>query len=180
VCPHFYSSRGARTKTLNPDMWTSDITDGTPRAIDASHLARSPCAPISAACVALACSRSFPSNVQVMMTMARAKVWAYCPLFDWTGMPPVGWPGRRLPVEWMGLIKCRGGTSPVSRADRRRVFSTINVEIAWPRGLTSGSARWLTSRTIGHVAASGLRLSGERKRSRQSPDRCLRRTPVRP
>jgi hypothetical protein len=141
---------------------------------------QSPCAPISATCVALACSRSFPGNVQVMMTMARAAVWAYCPLSDWTGTPPVGWPGHRLPAEWTGHIKCRGGTSPVSRADRRRVFSVINVEIAWPRGLMSGSARWLTSRAIGHVATSGLRLSGERKRTGQSPDKCLRRTPVRP
>jgi hypothetical protein len=38
--------------------------------------------------------------------------------------------------------------------DRRRVSSTINVEAAWPRGLTSGSARWLTSRTVGHVGSS--------------------------
>ena len=141
---------------------------------------QSPCSPISATCVALACGRSFPGNVQVMMTMARVAVWAYCPLSDWTGTPPVGWPGRRLPAEWTWLIKCRSGTSLVSRADRRRVFSTINVEIAWPRGLTSGSARWLTSRAIGHVAASGLRLSGEQRRSKQCPDKCLRRTPVHP
>jgi hypothetical protein len=54
------------------------------------------------------------------------------------------------------------------------------VGVAWPRGLTSGSARWLTSRAIGHVVASGPRLSGERKRTGQSPDKCLRRTSVRP
>jgi hypothetical protein len=62
------------------------------------------------------------------------------------------------------------GTSPVSGIDRRRVFSAINAEAARPRGLKSGSARWLTSRAIGHVAASGLRLSRERKRIGQSPD----------
>jgi hypothetical protein len=97
------------------------------------------------------------------MTIARVAVWAYCPLSDWTCTPLVGWSGRRLPSEWTGHIKCGDGTSPVSRADRRHVFSAINVEIAWPRGLTSGSACWLTSRAIGHVAASGPRLSGERK-----------------
>jgi hypothetical protein len=46
--------------------------------------------------------------------------------------------------------------------DRRRVLSAINAETVQPRGLTSGSARWLTSRATSHVAASGLRLSGER------------------
>jgi hypothetical protein len=78
-----------------------------------------------------------------------------------------------LLVEWTGLIKCRGGTSPV----RRRVLSTINVEDARPRSLTSSSAHWLTSRAVGHAAASGLRLSGERKRTRYGPDTCRPRTP---
>jgi hypothetical protein len=40
---------------------------------------------------------------------------------------------------------------------------------AWhdPRHIdpTSGSARWLTSRAEGHVAASGLRLGGELRRT---------------
>jgi hypothetical protein len=53
--------------------------------------------------------------------------------------------------------------------DRRRVSSAINVEAARPRGLTSGSACWLTSRTVGYMAASGLRLSGEWERSRYGP-----------
>jgi hypothetical protein len=47
---------------------------------------------------------------------------------------------HRLPVEWTGLIKCRGGTSPTSGMDRRRVLFAINAEVARPRGLTSGSA----------------------------------------
>jgi hypothetical protein len=51
-----------------------------------------------------------------------------------------------------------------------RGLSAINAEAAWPRGLTSGSARWLTSRAVGHVAASGLRLSGEQKRTWHGPD----------
>jgi hypothetical protein len=111
---------------------------------------------------------------------ARVAVRVYRPLSDWTGTPPVGWSGRCLPAEWTGHIKCRDSTSPVSRADRRRVLSVINVEVAWPRGLTSGSAHWLTSRAIGHVAASGPRLSEEQKHTGQSPDKCLRWTPVRP
>jgi hypothetical protein len=61
------------------------------------------------------------------------------------------------------------GTSPVSRVDRPRVLSVINAESARSRGLTSGSARWLMSRAMSHVAASGLRLSGERMR-RVKPD----------
>jgi hypothetical protein len=38
--------------------------------------------------------------------------------------------------------------------NRRRALSAINAEVAWPGGLTSGSARWLTSRAACHVAAS--------------------------
>jgi hypothetical protein len=64
--------------------------------------------------------------------------------------------------------------------DRRRASSTINAEVVRPRGLTSGSARWLTSRAVGHVAASGLRLSGEWERSRYGPNTCQHRTPAWP
>jgi hypothetical protein len=78
---------------------------------------------------------------------------------------PVEWTGRRLTVEWAGLIKCRGGTS----LDRQRALSAINAGVAYPGGLTSGTARWLTSRAVGHVAATGLRLGGERKRMRTGP-----------
>jgi hypothetical protein len=84
---------------------------------------------------------------------------------------------HRLPVEWTGLIKCQGGTSPASGFDRRHALSAINAEAAQPRGLTSGSARWLTSRAPCHVAASGLRLSGEQKRIQYGPDTC-RVTPL--
>jgi hypothetical protein len=55
---------------------------------------------------------------------------------------PVEWIGCRLTTEWAGLIKCRGSTSLV----RRRALSVINAGATQPRGLTSGSARWLTSR----------------------------------
>jgi hypothetical protein len=61
--------------------------------------------------------------------------------------------------------------------DRRRASSIINVR---PRGPTSGSARWLTSQTVGHVAASGLRLSGKWERSRYGSDTCQHRTPAWP
>jgi hypothetical protein len=52
----------------------------------------------------------------------------------------------------------------------------INAESARSRGLTSGSARWLMSRATSHVAASGLRLSGERMR-RVKPDHALASDP---
>jgi hypothetical protein len=84
---------------------------------------------------------------------------------------------HRLPAEWTWLIKCRGGTSPASGMDRRRALSAINAEAARPRGLTSCSARWLTSRAVAHVAASGLRLSREQRRTRYGPDTCRLRTP---
>jgi hypothetical protein len=87
---------------------------------------------------------------------------------------------HRLPVEWTGLIKCRGGTSPASGMDRWHALSAINAEAARPRGLTSGPARWLTSRAVGHVAASGLRPSGEQKRTRYGPDTCRLWTPAWP
>jgi hypothetical protein len=51
---------------------------------------------------------------------------------------------------------------------------------AHPRDLTSGSARWLTSRVVGHVAASGLRLIEERMCKAQGPDTCQLRTHARP
>jgi hypothetical protein len=110
------------------------------------------------------------------------------PANGWTGSPPVGRPGHRLPAEWTRHIKCRGstslpakwtwhikcrgGTSPI----RRRVLPAINAEDARPRSLTSGSTRWLTSRTVSHVAALGLRLS--RERTRPSPDTCWLWTPT--
>jgi hypothetical protein len=73
---------------------------------------------------------------------------------------------HHLSAEWTGLNKCRGGTLPASGMDRRRALSAINAEATQPRGLTSGFARWLTSRAPCHVAASGLRLGGEQKRKR--------------
>jgi hypothetical protein len=103
--------------------------------------------------------------VQGMMSTVRRAARAYCLIMDWTCALSAGWPWRRLPVEWTGCIKCCEGTSSVSRVHRRHVLSAINAETAWPRGLTSGSARWLMSRATSHVAASGLRLSGERMRA---------------
>jgi hypothetical protein len=52
--------------------------------------------------------------------------------------------------------------------------------VVHPRDLTSGSARWLTSHMVGHVAASGLRLSEERMCKEQGSDMCQLRTHARP
>jgi hypothetical protein len=140
--------------------------------------------------------RCFLGNARVMMSIVYAAAWACCLPTEWTGMPPAGWPGRCLPaewtglinaeaahclpLEWTGLIKCRGDTSPASGMDRQRALFAINAAAAQPRGLKSGSARWLTSRAVGHVAASGLRLSGEQRRTRYGPDTCQLRTPAWP
>jgi hypothetical protein len=114
------------------------------------------------------------------MSIVYAAVRAYYLPPERMGMPPAGWPGHRPSVEWTEHIKCWDGTSLISGSDRaylmlgrhitckldkRHASSTINAEAARPRGLTSGSARWLTSWAVGHVAASGLRLSGEWERS---------------
>jgi hypothetical protein len=50
-------------------------------------------------------------------------------------------------------------------------------------GLMSGSARWLMSRATSHTAATGLRLSGERRAKPghvSAPNLCLCRGPPRP
>jgi hypothetical protein len=64
--------------------------------------------------------------------------------------------------------------------DRRCASSALNAEVARPRGLTSGSACRLTSRSAGHVAAIGLRLSREQRRMRYGPDTCRPRAPAWP
>jgi hypothetical protein len=87
---------------------------------------------------------------------------------------------HRPSAEWTGLIKCHGSTSPASGMDRRCALSAINVETARPRDLTLGSARWLASRAVGHVAASGLCLSEEQRRTCYGPDTCQLQTPTWP
>jgi hypothetical protein len=50
-------------------------------------------------------------------------------------------------------------------------------------GLSSGSERWLTLRATSHAAATGFRLSGERRARPghvSAPDPCLCRGPLRP
>jgi hypothetical protein len=57
----------------------------------------------------------------------------------------------------------------ICQLDRRRASFAINAR-----------SRGFTSRAVGHVAASGLRLSGEWERSRYGPDMCQHRTPAWP
>jgi hypothetical protein len=52
------------------------------------------------------------------MSVVHVTVWACCLLVEWTGMPPAEWTGHRLPKEWIGLNKCRGGTPHASGMDR--------------------------------------------------------------
>jgi hypothetical protein len=88
---------------------------------------QSPRALMSAARTILICNGSFLGNVRVMMSAVHMVVWAcYLPA-EWTGTTPAEWIGRRQPADrsplsadWIGLIKCRGSTSPVSGMDRRR------------------------------------------------------------
>jgi hypothetical protein len=123
------------------------------------------------------------------MSTVYAAAQTYCLPPERTGTPSAGWPGHCPSAEWTRHIKCCGSTSLVigvdmvylmlrrhitCQLDRRRASSAINAR---PRGLTSGSARWLMSRAVGHMAASGLRLSGEWERSRHGPDTCQHRNP---
>jgi hypothetical protein len=148
---------------------------------------------ISTVYVALACSRSFPGNVWVMVSTVHSAARAFWLPTEWISTPPVGQPGRRLPAECTWHIKCQGGTSPASRVDRAHLMprwhitchfdrqcasSVINAEDARPRGLMSGSTCWLTSQVAGYVVAAGLRLSGERWRTRYGPNTCWLRTPA--
>jgi hypothetical protein len=43
--------------------------------------------------------RCFLGNALVMMSIVYAAARAYCLPMEWTGTPPAGWPGRRLPAE---------------------------------------------------------------------------------
>jgi hypothetical protein len=67
---------------------------------------------------ALTCGGSFLGNARVMMGVVHAAVWACSLPVERTGVPPMGLIGRCLPVEWIGLIKYGGGTSPASGMDR--------------------------------------------------------------
>jgi hypothetical protein len=78
---------------------------------------QSPGALMSAVHAVLICGGCFLGNARVMMSIVRAVVWMCCLPMEWTGMPPAEWTARRLPAEWTGLIKCRGGTSPDSGMD---------------------------------------------------------------
>jgi hypothetical protein len=99
---------------------------------NASTPEQSPGAMISVVHVVLICCGCFLGNTRVMMCVVHAAAWAYCLPAEWTGTLPAEWIGRRLlaewtglinaeaahrlPVEWTGLNKCRGGTSPAGGA----------------------------------------------------------------
>jgi hypothetical protein len=91
---------------------------------------QSPGAMMSAIHAVLICGGCFFGNVRVMMSVVHAAVWACRLPVEWTGTPPAGWTGHRLPEEWTGLNKCRGGTPPTSGMNRRRALSSINAEAA--------------------------------------------------
>jgi hypothetical protein len=79
---------------------------------------QSPGALMSAVHAVLICDGCFLGNARVIMSIVHAAVWMYCLPMEWTGTPPAEWTGRYLPVEWIGLNKCGGGTSPASGMDR--------------------------------------------------------------
>jgi hypothetical protein len=133
VCSPFYSSRGAHTRILSPDMWAHGQMDGRKVLLPLTP-GRSLSAIISVVHTVLISWGSTLGNARVMMSVVHAAAWAYCLPTKWTGTPPAEWPGRRpsaewtghikcraahrMPVEWTGLIKCWGGTSPASGVDR--------------------------------------------------------------
>jgi hypothetical protein len=94
-------------------------------------------------------------------------------------MPPAGWLGRRLPVEWIGCIKCRRGASPVSGVVRRRVLSTINaraVVAQWsyvrpiPQAyVTHSRPLGCTRSSPGHVVWTGSHQAGSGHMSPPDP-----------
>jgi hypothetical protein len=57
---------------------------------------------MSVAHIVLISRGCFIGNVRVMMSIVYAAARAYCLPMEWTGTPPAGWPGRRLPAEWRG------------------------------------------------------------------------------
>jgi hypothetical protein len=85
---------------------------------------------MSAVRAVLICGDSFLGNVRVMMSVVHAVVWACRLPVEWSGTPPTKWIGHRLPAEWTGLDKCRGGTPPASGMDKRRALPSINAEAA--------------------------------------------------
>jgi hypothetical protein len=63
-------------------------------------------------------------------------------------MPPVGRPGRRLPAEWTGHTKCRGGTSPASRVDMAHLMLRRRIACQW----SGQAARLIRIKCRGRVA----------------------------
>jgi hypothetical protein len=92
---------------------------------------------MSTAHAVLICDGCFLGDVWVMMSVVHAAVWVYClrngqvVVCQRNGHVSLNAKAtHRLPVEWAGLNKCRGGTLPASGMDRRHALSTINAEAA--------------------------------------------------
>jgi hypothetical protein len=67
---------------------------------------RYPSAIMSVVHTVLICRGCFLGNARVMMSVVHAAILKCRLAMEWTGTPPAGWSGHRLPTEWTGLIKC--------------------------------------------------------------------------
>jgi hypothetical protein len=115
---------------------------------NASTPEQSPGAMISVVHAVLICGGCFLSNARVMMSIVHTVVWAYCLPVEWIGTPPAEWTGRRLPVEWTGLIKCGGGTSPASGMDRAQLMPRRHIAYQW----TGQATRLIRNKCRGRAA----------------------------
>jgi hypothetical protein len=120
---------------------------------------------MSAACVVLACSGSFPGNVRVMMSTVYAAARAYRLPPEWTGMPPAGWLGRHPSTEWTGRIKCWSGTSLVSGVDmaylmpRRHITCQLWQAARFLRNKCAAQRPYVWLRPLAYVTGSRPRGS---------------------
>jgi hypothetical protein len=67
---------------------------------------RSPSAIMFVVRMVLICRGCFLDNARVIMSVVHVALWMCRLPMEWTGTPPAGWSGHRLPAKWTGLIKC--------------------------------------------------------------------------
>jgi hypothetical protein len=77
ACSPFYSSRGACTRVLSPDMWAQEHNGCKTWGSNTWLLEQSSCALTLVVRVVLVCWGSFPSNAQVLVDIAYPTAWAY-------------------------------------------------------------------------------------------------------